>query len=37
MIEELIEDSTQELYYHKIDMAIKNLEAAAYYISKIID
>ena len=37
MIEDLIENATQELDYHKVDMARKNLEAVAYYMSKIID
>ena len=37
IIEDLIENATQELDYHKIDMARKNLEAVAYYISNIID
>ena len=37
IIEDLIENATQELDYHKVDMTRKNLEAAAYYISKIID
>jgi hypothetical protein len=36
-IEDLIENATQELDYHKVDMARKNLEAVAYYISHIID
>ena len=36
-IEDLIENATQELDYHKVDMARKNLEAVAYYISNIID
>ena len=37
IIEDLIENATQELDYHKVDMARKNLEAVAYYMSKIID
>ena len=36
-IEDLIENATQELDYHKVDMARKNLEAVAYYLSHIID
>ena len=36
-IEDLIENATQELDYHKVDMARKNLEAAAYYINNIIE
>ena len=36
-IEDLIENATQELDYHKVNMARENLEAAAYYISHIID
>ena len=37
IIEDLIENATQELDYHKVDMARKNLEAVAYYLSHIID
>jgi hypothetical protein len=36
-IEDLIENATQELDYHKVDMARKNLEAAAYYVNNIIE
>ena len=36
-IEDLIENATQELDYHKVNMARENLEAVAYYISNIID
>ena len=36
-IEDLIENATQELDYHKVDMARKNLEAVAYYISHILE
>ena len=36
IIIDLIENANQELDYQKIDMAIKNLEAAAYYINNII-
>jgi hypothetical protein len=35
-IEDLIENATQELDYHKVNMARENLEAVAYYISHII-
>jgi hypothetical protein len=36
IIIDLIENANQELDYQKVDMAIKNLEAAAYYINNII-
>ena len=36
-IEEELILANQELDYHKVDMARKNLEAVAYYISNIID